>query len=68
MASYNEVRSETTIKPTAKAEFFRIVGITPELEGFIAEFVRNPEILDSLSLEKQREIEDRMDAVLGFFG
>jgi hypothetical protein len=68
MASYSEVWSEATVKPTAKAEFFRIAGITPELEGFITEFVRNPEILDSLSLEKQREIEDRMDAVLALFG
>jgi hypothetical protein len=67
MASYNEVCSETARKPTAKVEFFQIAGITPELEGFITEFVRSPEILDSLSLEKQREIEDQMDAVLALF-
>jgi hypothetical protein len=67
MASYNEVWSEMTRKPTARSEFFQIAGITFELEEFITEFVRSPEILDSLSLEKQREIEDQMDAVLALF-
>ena len=49
----------------AKAEFLQIAGITPELEEFISEFVQRPEILDSLSQEKQREIEAKMDAVFG---
>jgi hypothetical protein len=67
MATYDKTWSETTLEPTAKVEFFQIAGITPELEEFITEFVRSPEILDSLSPEKQREIEDSMDAVLALF-
>ena len=47
----------------AKAEFFQLTGITPELEEFISEFLERPEILDSLSQEKQQEIEAKMDAV-----
>ena len=64
MATYDKAWSETRRKPTTKAEFYQIAGITPEFEEFISEFVRRPEILDSLSQEKQQEIEAKMDAVL----
>jgi len=47
-----------------KAEFYQIAGITPELEEFISNFVKRPEIIDSLPLEKQQDIEAKMDAVL----
>jgi hypothetical protein len=64
MATYDKAWSETTKEPTTKAEFYQFAGITPELEEFISNFVRRPEILDSLSQEKQQEIEAQMDAVL----
>ena len=63
MATYDKAWSEATREPTTKAEFYQIAGISPELEEFISDFVRRPEILDSLSQEKQEEIEAKMDAV-----
>ena len=63
MATYVKDWSETTREPVTKAEFYQIAGITPELEEFIRDFVRRPEILSSLSQEKQQEIEAKMDAV-----
>ena len=64
MATYDKVLSETTREPITKSEFYQFAGITPELEEFISDFVRRPEILDSLSQEKQQDIEAKMDAVL----
>jgi hypothetical protein len=63
MATYDKAWSETTREPATKAEFYQIAGITPELEEFISDFVSRPEILDSLSQKKQKEIEAKMDAV-----
>jgi hypothetical protein len=63
MAIYDRRSGKPLRQPMAKAEFLEITGITPELEEFISEFVQRPEILDSLSQEKQREIEAKMDAV-----
>jgi len=67
MATYDKAWSDTTGKPTARTEFFQTAGISLELEEFITEFVRSPEILDTLSPQKQREIENQMDAVLALF-
>lgn len=64
MGTYDKFWSETTREPSTKAEFYHIAGITPELEEFISDFVRRPEIIGSLSREKQQEIEAKMDAVL----
>lgn len=63
MATYDKDWSESTPGPATKAEFYQIAGITPDLEEFIGDFIRRPEILNSLSQEKQREIEAKMDAV-----
>jgi hypothetical protein len=63
VAIYDRGPSKTRRQPMAKAEFFQIAGITPELEEFISDFVKRPEILNSLPLEKQQEIEAQMDAV-----
>jgi hypothetical protein len=64
MTTYDKSWSETTRKPAAKAEFYQFVGITPEFERFINDFVQRPEILNSLSQEKRQEIEAKMEAVL----
>ena len=64
MAAYDKGYRETDRELKTKAEFYQIAGITPELEKFISDFVRCPEILDSLSQKKQQEIETKMDAVL----
>jgi len=64
MSAYDKAWTETPGEPTTKAEFYQFAGITPELEKFISDFVRRPEILDTLPQEKQQEIEAKMDAVL----
>jgi hypothetical protein len=64
MAIYDKAWSETKREPTTKAEFYQFVGITPEFERFIIDFVQRPEILNSLSQEKRQEIEAKMEAVL----
>lgn len=64
MSAYDKAWTETTGEPTTKTEFYQFAGITPELEEFISVFIKRPEILDTLSQEKQQEIEAKMDAVL----
>lgn len=68
MATYEKVWRNTNREPKTKAEFYQIAGITPELEKFINDFIRRPEILYSLSQEKQLEIETKMDVVFGMLG
>jgi len=63
MAAYDKAWRETTRESITQAEFFKIAGITPELEEFIRDFVKRPDILNSLSPGKQQEIEAKMDAV-----
>ena len=67
MAKYDKAWSETTREPATKAEFYQIAGITPEFEEFINDFISRPEIIDSLSQEKQQEIEAKMDTVFAMF-
>jgi hypothetical protein len=67
MATYDKAWSETIREPTTKAEFYQIAGITPELEEFVDEFIKRPEMLKSLPLERQHQIEAQMDAVLALF-
>ena len=64
MATYDKSWSETARSAKTRAEFIQAAGITSELEEFISEFVRRPEILDSLSQEQRQEIEAKMDSVL----
>ena len=49
-------------------EFFDIAGISPELKEFVNDFIQKPEIVETLSIERRREIEAQMDAVLSLFG
>ena len=64
MATYDRSKNEPTSRPMTKTEFFQVAGISPDLEKFIVDFVGRPEILDTLSPEKQQEIEAQTDAVL----
>jgi hypothetical protein len=50
-----------------KHEFMRLAGIGPELAEFVTEFIKKPEILFSMSLERGYEIENQMDAILSLF-
>lgn len=49
-------------------DFIRESGIGPELAEFLTEFIAEPGILCSMPLERRREFENRMDAVLLSFG
>lgn len=48
----------------SKADFIRWAGIGPELAEFVTAFIENPGSFDTLPLEKRRDIEDQMDAIL----
>ena len=54
-------------EPATKAEFYRMIGTTPELAKFADEFLQRPAMLGSLSLEKRHQIKAQIDAVLKFF-
>ena len=60
----NEVRKSAK----SKAEFLRLTGIGPELAEFVTEFVEQPEVFRSISLERRREIENQMDGIFSLFG
>jgi len=48
----------------SKADFIRLAGIGPELAEFVTEFIEKPDIFYSIPVERRREIENQMDAVL----
>jgi len=48
----------------SKADFIRLAGIGPELAEFVMEFIEKPDIFYSIPVERRREIENQMDAVL----
>jgi len=48
----------------SKADFLRWAGIGPELVEFVTGFIERPECFYTMPLEKRREIENQMDAVL----
>jgi len=54
--------------PGAKADFIRRIGIGPDLAKFLNEFTERPEIFFSLPLDRYREIESQMDAILYSLG
>jgi len=52
----------------SRVDFIRLAGIGPELAEFLTEFVEKPDKFQSMPLEKRREIENHMDAVIASFG
>jgi len=48
----------------SKADLIRWAGIGPELAEFVAAFIENPGSFDAMPLEKRRDIENQMDAIL----
>lgn len=48
----------------SKAEFIRRIGIEPDLAEFLTDFTARPEDFVSMPLDRYREIECRMDAVI----
>ena len=52
----------------SKAEFIRRIGIDPDLAEFLTDFTARPEDFVSMSSDRYREIEFRMDAVISSLG
>lgn len=52
----------------SKAEFIQRIGIEPDLAEFLTEFTKKPEDFVSMPLDRYREIECRMDAVISSLG
>ncbi len=68
MAKHCEDMNEETKSARSKADFIRLSGIGPDLAEFVTEFIEKPENFISMTLEKRREIENEMDAILSSFG
>ena len=51
----------------SEADFIRRIGIGPDLARFLNDFTESPEILSSLPLDRYREIESQIDAILSSF-
>ena len=56
--------NEERRRARSKADFIRLAGIETELAEFVTEFIEKPEIFYSIPVERRREIENQMDAVL----
>jgi hypothetical protein len=67
-AKHGEDMNEERKSARSKADFIRLAGIGPELAEFVTEFIEKPEIFYSIPVERRREIENQMDAVLLSFG
>lgn len=68
MGSSDEDEKTEKMRPGTKADFIRRIGIEPDLVTFLNEFTERPEVFLSLSLDRCREIESQMDAVLSSLG
>jgi hypothetical protein len=64
MANRTEVMNDENKSASSKADFIQLAGIGPELAKFLTEFVEKPDHFYSIPLERRREIENQMDAVL----
>jgi hypothetical protein len=68
MAKNGEDINDERKSAKSRAEFIGMAGIGPELAEFVTEFIEKPEIFYSMPIERRREIENQMDAVLFSFG
>lgn len=68
MESSDEKKNKERMRPWTKADFISQIGMQPDLVMFLNEFAERPEIFFSLSLDRYREIESQMDAILSSFG
>ena len=67
MENRDSDKIEERRRARSKADFIRSIGIEPDLATFLNEFTERPEIFFSLSMDKYREIESQMDAILYSF-
>jgi len=52
----------------SREDFIRLAGIGPELAEFLTEFVEKPDRFHSMPMERRREIESQMDAIIASLG
>ena len=64
MGNHDPNKNEETRRAKSKADFIRRIGLESDLVTFLNEFAERPEIFFSLSLDRYREIESQMDAIL----
>ena len=57
-------KKEERRRAKSKADFIRRIGLESDLVTFLNEFAERPEIFFSLSLDRCRDIESQMDAIL----
>jgi len=67
MESRDEDENKKRMHHGTKADFIRRIGMEPDIALFLDEFSERPEIFFSLPLERCREIEFQMDAILSSF-
>ena len=68
MENHDPNKNEERRRTQSKADFFRRIGLEPDLVSFLNEFTERPEIFFSLSLSRCREIESQMEAILSSLG
>ena len=68
MENHDPDKKEERRFAKSKPDFIRRIGIGPDLDRFLTDFSQKPEILFSLSLDRRREIESQMDAILYSLG
>ena len=68
MENRDSDKIEERRRAKSKADFIRRIGIEPDLAMFLNEFTERPEIYFSLSLDRCREMESQMDAILSSLG
>jgi fructose 1,6-bisphosphatase len=67
MQNHDPNKNKVRRRAKSKADFIRRIGIGPDLARFLTDFTERPEILFSLPLDRYREIEYQMDAILSSF-
>ena len=64
MKTLNDNMNEESEIVVSKAEFLRRIGMEPDLVRFLTDFTARPEDFVSMPLDRYREIECQMDAVI----
>ncbi|WP_155323474.1 hypothetical protein [Desulfosarcina ovata] len=67
MGNHDPNKNEKRKCAKSKADFIRRIGIGTDLAKFLTDFTESPEILFSLPVDRYRELEYQMDAILSSF-
>jgi hypothetical protein len=67
VGSSDEDKKSAGNRPGTRTDFIRRIGIGTDLAKFLTDFTESPEILFSLPVDRYRELEYQMDAILSSF-